>query len=139
MGETVMNSSYLEWLQKDFEGSPFWNHMGIEVDHLEVGNVSIKMPVKPELLNSNGVMHGGAIATILDSVIGAAIRTEREVRVATISLTTNFVAPVREGTVYATARIINPGKRILYVESTATVDKEEIVGTALGTFTILKK
>ncbi|WP_264739044.1 PaaI family thioesterase [Cytobacillus firmus] len=131
-------SSYLQWLKSEFEASPFWGHMGITFERLEPGEVIIKMPVKKELLNSNSVMHGGAIASILDSIIGATIRSTREVRVATISLTTQFVAPFTEGTLFASATIINPGKRIQYVESKAMNDEGEIIGTALGTFAVLK-
>jgi uncharacterized protein (TIGR00369 family) len=137
MGDSS-TSTYLQWLKNEFEGSPFWNHMGMTFERLEPGDVIIQMPVKGELLNSNSVMHGGAITSILDSIIGATIRSTREVRVATISLTTQFIAPVTEGTLFATATIINPGKRIQYVESRVTNEKDETIGTALGTFAILK-
>ena len=83
-------------------------------------------------------MHGGALTSILDSIIGAAIRSKREVRVATISLTTQFIAPVKEGTLYASAALINSGNRIQFVESKAFNEKGLTVGSALGTFAILK-
>lgn len=130
--------TYMQWLRNEFEESPFWKHMGITFDRLEPGDVIIKMPVKQELGNSNGVLHGGALTSILDSIIGATIRSTREVRVATISLTTQFIAPVKEGTLYARATLINDGKRIQYVESKAFNERGETVGTALGTFAILK-
>lgn len=138
MGETKL-SPYLEWLKNDFEKSPFWIHMGIQMDQLEEGNVRIKMPVKEELLNTNGVMHGGAIVSILDSIIGVTIRSTRDVKVATVSLSTQFIAPISEGTLYAEAKITNPGKRIQYVDAVAFNDQGEIIGKALGTFAILKK
>jgi uncharacterized protein (TIGR00369 family) len=137
MGEIVAES-YLQWLRNEFENSPFWQHMGMTFERLEPGDVIIQMPAKDALMNSNSVMHGGAITSILDSIIGATIRSTREVRVATISLTTQFVAPVTEGTLYATAKIVNPGKRIQYVESKVLNEKGETVATALGTFAILK-
>lgn len=136
--DDIGTSTYLQWLRKEFEESPFWKHMGITFDRFEPGDVIIKMPVKKELGNSNGVMHGGALTSILDSIIGATIRSTREVRVATISLTTQFIAPVEEGTLYARATLINDGKRIQYVESKAFNERDETVGTALGTFAILK-
>ncbi|WP_370224893.1 PaaI family thioesterase [Cytobacillus sp.] len=136
--ENTSASAYLQWLKDEFEESPFWKHMGISFDRLEPGDVIIKMPVKKELLNSNSVMHGGALTSILDSIIGAAIRSKREVRVATISLTTQFIAPVKEGTLYASAALINSGNRIQFVESKAFNEKGLTVGSALGTFAILK-
>ncbi|MGA5688772.1 PaaI family thioesterase [Cytobacillus pseudoceanisediminis] len=136
--ENTSASAYLQWLKDEFEESPFWQHMGISFDRLEPGDVIIKMPVKEELLNSNSVMHGGALTSILDSIIGATIRSNREVRVATISLTTQFIAPVKEGTLYASATLINSGNRIRFVESKAFNEKGLTVGSALGTFAILK-
>ncbi|CAM3711905.1 PaaI family thioesterase [Cytobacillus oceanisediminis] len=136
--DDIGTSTYLQWLRNEFEESPFWKHMGITFDRFEPGDVIIKMPVKKELGNSNGVMHGGALTSILDSIIGATIRSTREVRVATISLTTQFIAPVKEGTLYARATLINDGKRIQYVESKAFNERDETIGTALGTFAILK-
>lgn len=137
MNETS-SPTYLEWLRNEFEESPFWKHMGITFDRLEADDVIIKMPVKKEILNSNGVLHGGAVATILDSIIGATIRSTRNVKVATVSLTTQFIAPMTEGILFASAKVINPGKRIQYVESKVSNEKGEIIGTALGTFAILK-
>jgi uncharacterized protein (TIGR00369 family) len=141
-GEIIMEetstSTYLQWLRNEFEEAPFWKHMGMTFERLEPGDVIIQMPVKNELLNSNGILHGGAVTTILDSIIGATIRSTRDVKVATVSLTTQFIAPVREGTLYASAKMINQGKRILYVESKVSNEKEETIGTSLGTFAILK-
>ncbi|MEW9677838.1 PaaI family thioesterase [Lentibacillus sp. L22] len=136
MGETFTNT-YLQWLKEEFEKSPFWQHMDITFERLEVGDVMIQMPAKTELMNSNGVMHGGAITSILDSVIGVTIRSTKEVRVATISLTTQFVAPVTGGTLYASAKIINHNKKIQYVESKVSNEKGETIGIALGTFKVL--
>ncbi|MDQ0269670.1 PaaI family thioesterase [Cytobacillus purgationiresistens] len=134
-----VTSDYLQWLTNEFEDSPFWKLLGITMDRLEPGEAVIKMPVKESLLNSNQVMHGGAIASILDSIIGVVIRSSRDVKVATVSLTTQFIAPVKEGALYAEAKTINKGNRIQYVESKVFNDKGEIVGTALGTFAIIKK
>lgn len=137
MGETV-TGSYLQWLRNELEDSPFWRHMGIAFERLEPGEVIVQLPVKDELLNSNSTLHGGAIASILDAVIAATIRSRKEVRVATISLTTQFVAPIKEGTIYATANIVNPDKRIQYVESKVTDVNGNAIATALGTFAILR-
>ncbi len=138
-GVMAVSDDYLQWLTKEFEESPYWKLLGISMDKLEQGAAVIKMPVKDELLNSNGMMHGGAIASILDSIIGVVIRSSRDVRVATISLTTQFIAPVKEGILYAEAKTINKGKRIQYVESKVIDEKGTIIGTALGTFAIKEK
>lgn len=134
----VINSS-LDWLKEDTIKAPFWNLLGMEFECLDPGNVILKLPVKDHLMNANGVMHGGVLTTILDTVSGITIRsTKKDIRVATISLTTQFIAPVKGGTIYAYANIINQGNKIQYIESKVTNEEGSIVGTGLATFTILK-
>ena len=138
MVDTETTNSYLQWLRKDSEAAPFMKHLGMEFERFEKGDVLIRLPIKNELLNANGVLHGGVISTLLDHISGVTIRSTREARVATISLTTQFIAPVKGGILYASAALINHGNRIQNVEAKVTNEKGEIVGTALVTFAILK-
>ncbi|WP_085993071.1 PaaI family thioesterase [Oceanobacillus senegalensis] len=136
--DQVISQDYLQWLRNEFENSPYWKHMGISFKKLESGKVIIHMPVKNQLMNSNNVIHGGAITSLLDSVIGATIRSSKKVRLATITLTTNFIKPVSEGTIYATANLLNSGNRIQFVEAKVLNENNEILGTAQGTFYLFK-
>lgn len=140
IGEWInMENDYLQWLENEFNTSPYWQLLGITVDQLEAGKARIKMPVGRQHLNSNGVLHGGATASLLDSVIGVTIRSVKDVRVATVSLTTQFIAPVKEGILFAEATIIHEGRKIQYVESTLFHEDGSIVAKALGTFAIKLK
>lgn len=132
----TITEDYLQWLKDEFEESAYWKLMGITFKQLEQGEVVIKMPVKKQLMNSNNVLHGGAISSLLDSVIGATIRSSRKVRLATITLTTNFLKPISEGTIYAEANLLNSGNRIQFVEAKVFNKTKEILGTAQGTFYI---
>ncbi|QDI90333.1 PaaI family thioesterase [Salicibibacter halophilus] len=134
-----MDNEYLTWLQKDFEDSPFWKHMGISMDYLTAGEARIKMPVSENQLNCNQYLHGGSITSLLDSIIGVTIRSSQNVKVATIYLNTHFVSPVKDGTLYATANVVHPGKSIIPVESKVVDDQDRLIAFATSAFTILKK
>ncbi|ASV69790.1 hypothetical protein CKF48_22270 [Cytobacillus kochii] len=136
---SIMKNEYLQWLEKEFNTSPYWQLLGITMDELEAGRARIKMSVQKQHLNSNGVVHGGATASLLDSVIGVTIRSMKDVKVATISLTTQFLAPVKEGILYAEAKMIHEGRRIQYVESILTQEDGSVVAKALGTFSIKQR
>lgn len=136
---SIMKNEYLQWLEKEFNTSPYWQLLGITMDELEAGRARIKMSVQKQHLNSNGVVHGGATASLLDSVIGVTIRSMKDVKVATISLTTQFLAPVKEGILYAEAKMIHEGRRIQYVESILTQEDGSVVAKALGTFFIKQR
>lgn len=138
MVDTETTSAYMQSLRNESKAVPFLKHLGMEIERLEPGDVIIRLPIKKELLNTNGVLDEGVLTSLLDHVSGVTIRSTREARVATISLTTQYISPVKEGILYASATIINHGNRTQYIESKVTNEKGEIVGTALATFTILK-
>ncbi|WP_077210404.1 PaaI family thioesterase [Bacillus dakarensis] len=133
-----MTNDYLQALRDDFESSPFWKHMGISFYRLEPGDVVIQIPVIRELMNTRNVLHGGAITTILDAIMGVTICSAKEVLIATASLTTQFLAPVTDGTLYASANIINPGQRIQHVEAKVLNENGNTIAKAVGTFAIIK-
>jgi len=52
--------------------SPFLGHIGLEIESMADGRARAILPLRRELLNSLGIAHGGVIATLLDTVAGAA-------------------------------------------------------------------
>ncbi len=91
-------------------------------------------------LNPGGTVHGGALATLVDSAMGMALRTttnEDEVPV-TIDLNVSYLSPGRTGTLTATAQLRKRGKRITIVEAEVVQegdDGDDVVVLATGTFT----
>jgi uncharacterized protein (TIGR00369 family) len=70
-------------------------------------------------LQGGGVMHGGAIASTIDSVVIGAVFSlfpERPRRVATIDLHVHFLDVVVDEDVVAEARVRRQGKSIVFVE-----------------------
>ena len=97
----------------------------------------LEMPISPELMNSNGTLHGGAVASLLDAVIGVTIRSTWSARISTVYLTTHYVNPVREGVLYATAQIADVTlKRIVPVEARAFDAEGQVIALALGAYAV---
>lgn len=64
----------------DAADTPFWQHLGIRfVEAPEVGRAVVVMPMRPEFgtVGRPDVVHGGAIATLIDAAAGSAVRTLR--------------------------------------------------------------
>ena len=128
---------HLEHLKANLEASPFWRHMGIKLRELSEGAARLEMPISPELMNSNGTLHGGAVASLLDAVIGVTIRSKWSTRISTVYLTTHYVNPVREGVLYATAQIADvTRKRIVPVEARAFDAEGRVIAVALGAYAV---
>ena len=78
--------------------------------------VYLELDVEEKHLSHYGVAHGGVALVLLDTVGGICLFGCRPgiSRVATISLSTNFIAAVRPGRVVATAEIERIGGAVAY-------------------------
>jgi acyl-CoA thioesterase len=85
-------------------------------------------------LNPHGTVHGGAIATLCDSAMGAAVATDG-VRPVTIEMKVTYLEPVEPGRVVATARVRRRGSRITIVEADVADGSGKDVAHAIATFT----
>ncbi|MVO10707.1 hotdog fold thioesterase [Flavobacterium sp. TP390] len=89
----------------------------LEIEYIDAGEdfLKAKMPVNPRVHQPMGLLHGGASVALAESVGSAAsimfIDPEKfEVR--GIEISANHLKSKREGTVFATARIIHKGRSI---------------------------
>jgi uncharacterized protein (TIGR00369 family) len=100
------------------EVSAFPAHLGIRLVAAEGGVARTELDQRPELTNRKGDLHGGVLATLMDHTASLALRSLRPdlLGVATISLTTQFMAPA-SGPVDCTARVLRAGRAIAWVEA----------------------
>ncbi|WP_298816898.1 PaaI family thioesterase [Chloroflexus sp.] len=84
------------------------------IDHIRPGELSITMPADPAFSQQHGYVHGGAIASILDSACGYAalslMPADREVL--TVEFKINFLSPARGSRFIATGRVIRTGRAV---------------------------
>ncbi|WP_233522507.1 PaaI family thioesterase [Peribacillus glennii] len=127
-------------LVKDsFLNSPFYNHLGLEIIQFQDNNVKIKLAVKENLLNANGTLHGGVLASMLDFIQGMLLRSVTKTKCVTISLNTHFLASVTEGDVFAEAKILQLGYKIATLEGQITDSGNKLLAKGIGTFKILRE
>ncbi len=116
----------------------FNQHLGFELLDWSPALARTRVTLRPEMLNSQGIVHGGLYCTFLDFNCGlAGIHHEPDEApksCITLSLTTNFVAPARTGTLHGTGRVIGGGRKIFYAEAQIHDDDGALLATATGTF-----
>ena len=95
---------------------PFNKYLGIEITRMEGGEAEAHLDLGPHHLNSGGVVHGGVLAALLDTAIGAAVVSALppEWWCATTSLSVQFLEGAHEGRLDAKGRVLRKGRRVAF-------------------------
>jgi uncharacterized protein (TIGR00369 family) len=98
---------------------PFAGKLGIEIDVAEPERVSGRLAWAPGLCTAAGVMHGGALMALADTLGGvcAFLNLPPGATTATISSSTNFLRAVREGVVTGEAQPLSVGRTVIVVRT----------------------
>lgn len=120
--------------------SPFIEHLGIEFARVEPGEVELRLPIRPEFLNSIGVVHGGVYASLADTALGAAVyaRLGRERMALTAELSCRYLKGARAGVLVSRARVLHHGRSTAVVEAEVFVDAV-LQFKATGTFVLVER
>lgn len=126
---------------KRFRGSAYWHHLGFALTAASPGYAKMIMPVKPELMQRYGQVHGGAIASLVDSCAAAALLAglDEGDAVTTVELKVNYLNPVSEGTVCAEARVLKQGRSLSVISVEVRDDRETLLAVGLLTYMVIKK
>ncbi|MDQ4144285.1 MAG: PaaI family thioesterase [Actinomycetota bacterium] len=111
--------------------------LGIETDEAANGRALAFMVAGDDHLNDAGTVHGGAIATLADSVMGSAVLSTLDDHVpVTVEASIRFLEPGRKGKIVGKAKVRRPGKKFIVVEAELTQDESnEHIAFATATFT----
>lgn len=123
----------------DAEGSARWarfgswdrtyfvNLVGIVVEEVRLGYCRMRLPFRPELEQPMGIVHGGAIATLIDVVVVPAIGSAYEPHVgfSTIDLHVQYHSALRSEDAVAEGWVTKRGRSVVFTEA-------EVVGAASG-------
>jgi uncharacterized protein (TIGR00369 family) len=88
----------------------------------EVGDGEVRFTVTPDesVYNPIGMVHGGLVCTLLDSVVGCAVHTTLEAGVGytSIELKVSYLRPVHahSGELTAHGWVTKPGRRVAFAE-----------------------
>ncbi|HEV2829629.1 MAG TPA: PaaI family thioesterase [Pyrinomonadaceae bacterium] len=136
MSGTKLSDAQVRRFQKAVDSVPYAHLLGIELEEVSNGTAKLGFEVRKELTQNHGVVHGGAIASLIDSATAFAIITllaPRE-KVTTVDLTISYLRPLTNGRVTAMAKVVRSGRR-LFVVSAEVLDRDgKLAATALSTY-----
>jgi acyl-CoA thioesterase len=115
------------------ERDAFSAWLGLKVVALEPGACTVRMTVRPEMVNGFGVCHGGVTFSLADSALAFASNTHGRVTVS-VENSISYPAPVRLGdTLTAAATEETAGKRLAFYRVTVVNQRDETVALFRGT------
>lgn len=134
----------IDYLRKmaagEIPGAPIGSHMGMEITEVGEGTVTFSCHPDESHYNPIGMVHGGLVCTLLDSVLGCAAHTTlpKGTGYTSIELKVNYLRPVTadSGPLVATGRVVKPGRRVIFSEGEVVDNKGKTVATASGSLLV---
>jgi uncharacterized protein (TIGR00369 family) len=113
----------------------------MEFTHLAPDRVEAALKVRQDHKQPWGIVHGGAVMTLADTVAGAGayMNLERGQETVTVELKINLVGSVRDGGIRAEAVPLHRGKTTSIWETRLTDDAGKLVAVSLSTHLVLNK
>jgi uncharacterized protein (TIGR00369 family) len=141
MNMSKLSERQRERIEQAVRNLPFGELVGIQLDAVEPGFASMTMTVRDELKQNNGVVHGGAIATLIDSAAAFAIipSLRDDETTTTVDLTISYLRPLRKGLALASARVLREGSRLIVLTAEVLDEGGNLAATGLTTYLRLSK
>ncbi len=130
-----------EELVQSFENIPYHKFIGLKFSKASEGYGEIKVPIHKELLNANGMLHGGIYYTLCDlgaSTALAADLSDDHFHV-TNDINVSILAAANQGTLTVKSNVLKKGKRLAFIESKVFNEKDELLAVGRLTKTILDR
>jgi uncharacterized protein (TIGR00369 family) len=110
---------------------PFFNLVGLEIVDAQPGSSITRLAWRNDLCQPAGILHGGVIATLVDTGIAHAIMLTdifRELakqggRLVSVDLRIRYFRPVSQGTIECKSTIPRLGRQVIHGESIVTDDR----------------
>ena len=117
----------------------FREDLGIEISERGDGRAVLTMKAGERHLNDGGIVHGGAIATLVDCAMGSALAsTLGDEQPVTVEAKVNYLEPGQQGVLVATGFVRRKGRRFTVLEAEVVQEETgEHVAYATATFTTI--
>lgn len=126
-------------MREVMRGMRFNQVVGIRLVRIHKDGVTIDCKLRPELMNAQGVLHGGVTATMADAAVGIAITTRvGRPAATTVEMKLNYLRPVAGGKITARSTILRMGSTLCVGRVDLFDDAKERVAAALVTYMLLK-
>ncbi|WP_299031785.1 PaaI family thioesterase [uncultured Anaerococcus sp.] len=115
----------------------FSDQFDIELREIDENNLILRCKMDDNFLNELNAVHGGVIMSLADNASGY-IASAKKYTAPTLSMTTHFLRPLMATDyIYAKAKVIKRGSRIITVDCEVYGDNKEIAAITRSEFAII--
>jgi uncharacterized protein (TIGR00369 family) len=128
----------VEGIRRGMQRGPYLGFLGIEIEEVRMGWAQMRLPYRRELDQPAGVVHGGAIASLLDTVVVPALLTSYAFprRMLTIDLNVHYLSAAAGQDLIAVGWIRRRGRSIAFLAAEARREDGEVVAHAEMTYKV---
>ncbi|GAA2610238.1 PaaI family thioesterase [Actinomadura fulvescens] len=119
--------------------SYFGSLVGLQLEDVRVDYARMRLPYRPRLNQPAGVVHGGAIATLIDTVVVPAIGGvyERIPVLLTIDMQLRYLSAARETDLVAEGWITRRGKSTVFCQAEVRGTDGEVVAEGWHVYRVI--
>lgn len=132
-----LNPEHLQAVIAFINQSPYFKHLGMAVTEMGIGTATLVMDIQKRHLSPFDAIHGGAVASAIDTACYWAIYSEcaQDAGLITLDLKVDYLATANTGTLTVAGRRIKTGKTICLAEAVAADQSDKWI--AHGTSKLL--
>ncbi|HTA37333.1 MAG TPA: PaaI family thioesterase, partial [Solirubrobacteraceae bacterium] len=99
---------------------------------------TVRLTIRPELINAGGLLSGVVTYALVDYCMGSTLwaQTTAEERIATISISINYVQTATDGEIVCRTTLDRRNRRTAVMRSEVTHEDGRLLVTAIGSYTI---
>jgi len=110
----------------------FPSFVGLTVEELRQDYARLRLPYRPELRQPAGVVHGGAIATLIDTVVVPAVGSayDRPRALFTVTMTVDYLGPLAQQDGIAEGWVVRRGSSMVFCQAEVRTEGGDPVANA---------
>ncbi len=135
-----LNPEFVETIIEKVNQSPYYQLTSMQIKDLGWGECIMRLPVLEKHHQPYGMAHGGILASLVDSAAYWAVftRINDGVKMVSIDLKLNYLAPASQGNLTVVGKCIKAGKTLCIGEALITDQNDKLICHGTSTMMVFK-
>jgi uncharacterized protein (TIGR00369 family) len=143
LGRQRSGMAFLEAMRDgELPPPPIASVMNFAISEIAPGRVVFECTPDQSLYNPIGMVHGGLVCTLADTVVGCAVHStlEHGLTYTSLDLTVSYLRPVTSDSrvLRATGLVTKPGRRVAFGRAEIVDGSGKLVATATGSCLVME-